>query len=405
MHQSDQASSYRSLYAYAWDVQDIGVSRFVDEALAMGIQDVTLATSYHAGKFLRPHAVNGPRVIFPEDGVVYFDPDFSRYGEILPQAHSDAQTRAILPALLADGRIRVHGWTVLLHNSRLGSAFPQYCTQNVFGDRYVYSLCPMQAAVFDYADALSADLARQHAVSSIVLETPGWLPYTHGYHHEFAQVKGNAWLDDMLGLCFCDACIAAAKREGIAAGSMQQRIQQDISACLAAPPDVAPDQAAAWLRADMLADAELLAYLKMRQRRVTQLATEIRRALPAATRLAVIPTVQRPTAHCWMEGSDLAALAQVADYLEIPFYEPTATRTVADAWDSLRRIGDARKIRAILRPGVPDLANGAELPQAIDGLQQLGVTDLAFYNYGLLPQPQLDKLAAALHTLKANHES
>jgi len=49
-------SSYRSLYTYAWDIADVGVTQFVDEALAMGITDVTLATAYHAGNFIRPHA-------------------------------------------------------------------------------------------------------------------------------------------------------------------------------------------------------------------------------------------------------------------------------------------------------------------------------------------------------------
>jgi len=51
-------NNYRSLYTYAWDVEDIGVTEFVDQVLAMGITDVTLATSYHAGKFIRPHAKN-----------------------------------------------------------------------------------------------------------------------------------------------------------------------------------------------------------------------------------------------------------------------------------------------------------------------------------------------------------
>ena len=64
---------YRSLYTYAWDVLDIGVNAFVEQALSLGISDVSLATSYHAGKFIRPHAKHAPKVIFPEDGVVYFE--------------------------------------------------------------------------------------------------------------------------------------------------------------------------------------------------------------------------------------------------------------------------------------------------------------------------------------------
>jgi hypothetical protein len=390
---------YRSLYTYAWDVQDIGVTNFVDELLAMGITDVTLATSYHAGKFLRPHAKNPPRVIFPEDGVTYFDPDISRYAEIQPLAHSDPAIRAVLPTLLQDGRLNVHGWTVLLHNSRIGTQYPQYTVKNAFGDSYVYSLCPMQTEVFDYAVALCADLSQQHALSSLVLETPGWLPYGHGYHHEFAQVASNAWLDHMLGLCFCDACKAAALEKDIAIEALQNRIQGNISHYLAHPFDANADQAACALQADLLTDSDLRAFVKLRQERVTELTHAIREVIPSATKLAVIPTVQRPTAACWTEGSDLQALSEIADYIEIPFYEANANRAIADAWESLRQINDPKKVRAILRPGLPDLNQGAEIAAAIKGIQDLGITNFAFYNYGLLPQYQLDHLRATLAQL------
>ena len=388
--------AYRSLYTYAWDIADIGVTQFIDDMLNMGITDVTVATAYHAGKFIRPHAKNPPRVIFPEDGVTYFDPDLQRYSEIQPQAHSDQNMRAVLPALLKDGRLKVHSWTVLLHNTRLGTEFPQYTVKNAFGDPYVYSLCPMQAAVFDYAVNLCADLSHQHALHSIVLETPGWQPYGHGYHHEFAQVASNPWLDNMLGMCFCDACKSAAKDKGIAIDALQTRVQNNISNYLALPADAQADQAASWTQSELLTDPELLAYISMRQDRVTQLVSAIRKAIPSQCELAVIPTVQRPTAACWTEGSDLKALSEVADYIEIPFYEPSANRAIADAWESLRQIGNPQKIRAILRPGLPDLNQGADLAPAMKGIQALGIKDFAFYNYGLLPQYQLDHLANTL---------
>ena len=398
----NQENPYRSLYAYAWDIQDIGVKNFIDEMLAMGIHDVTLATSYHAGKFIRPHAKNPPCVIFPEDGVVYFEPQLSTekkqpYGEIKPLAHSDTAIRAVLPELIADGRVRVHAWTVLMHNTRVGTAYPQYCTKNAFGDAYVYSLCPMQSAVFDYAIALCSDLGSQYPITSMVLETPGWLPYAHGYHHEFAQVANNALLDNLLGLCFCDACQAAAKETGIAIDALQHRVQEAITQTLTQATDPDVDCDAAWRQSDFVSDPNFLSFTKMRQARVTQLVQAISRVLPASTKLAVIPTVQRPTSACWVEGSDLAALAEVADYIEIPFYETNAIRAIEDAQESLRQIGDAGKVRAILRPGFPDLNNGAEIGAAIAGITALGINDFAFYNYGLLPQHRLDLLAMTLN--------
>lgn len=392
---------YRSLYAYPWDVLDTGVSHFVNDALAMGINSVTLATSYHAGKFLRPHARRGPKVIFPEDGVAYFDPALTRYGEIKPLQHSDPDIRGVLGSLLDDGRLQVHGWTVLLHNTRLGQLFPQYTARNVFGDGYPYSLCPMQDAVFNYALALCTDLTRQYPLKSIVLETPGWLPYAHGYHHEFSQVRGNAWLDAMLGLCFCRACTAQATQKGIAVESLQRRIAARIDAYLNGASDWDSIQANANLKKDVERDPDLAAFVSMRQTRVTQLVAAIRSAIPQTCQLAVIPTVQRPSALAWLEGSDLRALAAHADWLEMPFYEPTAETVIADATKTLQQVGNAGKIRAILRPGPPDLADGAELPAVLAGLDALGIREFAFYNYGLLRRDRLDALAATLSTFDA----
>ena len=74
---------------------------------------------------------------------------------------------------------------------------------------------------------------------------------------------------------------------------------------------------------------------------------DVKAALPAGTSLAVIPTVQRPTAACWIEGSDLAMLARAADALEIPAYQPTAEAVHLDAWDVRRRVGDAAPMSVV----------------------------------------------------------
>jgi len=47
---------YRSLYSYPWDVVEMAPSRLGEIVSAQGLNAVTLAISYHAGKFLRPEA-------------------------------------------------------------------------------------------------------------------------------------------------------------------------------------------------------------------------------------------------------------------------------------------------------------------------------------------------------------
>lgn len=387
----------RSLYCYPWDVAD--AAQHIPRLQQLGMNGATLAVSYHAGKFLRPHAGATPRVIFPEDGVVYFEPALQGYGELKPLAHSDPAMRRVLPDLVADGRLDIHAWTVLLHNSRLGSLHPEYTAANVFGDRYVYSLCPMQGAVFDYAVALSADIACR-GVRSLVLETPGWLPYAHGYHHEFAQLRSNVWLDSMLGLCFCDACMAAGEQARLDMAGLRSAIASSVDSYLQAPVDATPAQAQAWLQADLLAMPDLAPWLRLRQQRVTDLVRAIRAAIPVQVELAVIATVQRPTASNWLEGMDLASLAEVADWIEVPFYEPDAEAVASDAWDCIRRTGGSAKLRAILRPGPPDLGDGVQTATAITRLAQLGIQQLSFYNYGLLRPARLQALGEVLNSHK-----
>ena len=56
--------SYRAIYAYAWDLAERPVAKLVSEFKSLGLDTVTLAGSYHAGKFLRPKGTDG-KVYFP----------------------------------------------------------------------------------------------------------------------------------------------------------------------------------------------------------------------------------------------------------------------------------------------------------------------------------------------------
>jgi hypothetical protein len=392
--------TYRAVYAYPWDVGQEGPSDFAEIVSAQGISSVTLALSYHAGKFLSPRRKRG-RVYFPEDGAVYFNPTLSRYGRIKPYPHTDDKLRGVASRLIDAGGLAVNAWLVLFHNTRLGIAYPDATARNAWGDRYIYSLCPVNPQVAEYGAALVSDIAATLSLKSIVVETPGFLPYPHGYHHEFAQVQSQRWLETLFALCFCDHCLNESHRDtGIDCQALRSRIAKMADTYLESSCDAPSDMAYGWITADLLADAELAIFLRWRTRRVSGLVKQLRATLPAKIALAVIPTIQRPTATTWIEGSDLRELAKAADYLEVPFYEPTATRAIADAWDTLRRSGgDSAKIRAILRPGPPDLDAGRQTAEAVRGIAELGIRDFAFYNWGLLRKHDFGRIGPALKSI------
>ena len=391
--------SYKAIYTYAWDLAEAGVPEAVAQFRALGLNTVTVAGSYHAGKFLRPHGTSG-KVYFPEDGTVYFKTDPRRYGEIKPAANSLMADRDIIRELTQQTDTVTNVWLVLLHNTRLGTAHPRSSVANAFGDRYVYSLCPSAPEARAYAVGLARDVTESYPVSGLSLETPGFLPYHHGFHHEFALVRPNRWLDNLLGLCFCDHCVTGASASGIGVLALKARIAKDISDYLNDDVDIAPDMAEAFWLADTRTDGELKALLDWRCTIVTSLIAEIRNTVRKDATVAVIPSVARPTGGAWYEGTDLAAVADATGIIEACFYEPGADRVRADLFDVKRRLRGKGRLRAILRPAYPDFATREDFLAAVSVLTEGGVTDFAFYNWGHLRRSNLAWIGAAMRSLQ-----
>lgn len=392
--------SYKAIYTYAWDLAEDGVGKATDQFLKLGLDTVTMAGSYHAGKFLRPHGKSG-KVYFPEDGTVYFHANPARYGAIKPVQNKMLQERDVLRELTDVKRMAVNVWLVLLHNTLLGNAHPDSTVANAFGDRYIYNLCPSAPAARAYAVGLAKDVTESYGVSGVSLETPGFLPYAHGYHHEFTLNMPNRWLDSLLGLCFCDHCVKGAEKAGIDALKLKAEVARDISDYLASDVDFPADMAEAFWHADTLGD-ELGQFLRWRSGVVTSLIAEIRSAVRKDVNVAVIPSVARPTGGAWYEGSDLKALGQAAGIIEACFYEPGAARVKADLFDIKRRLRGKGRLRGIMRPAHPDFAGEVEFLAAVEALVAGGVKELAFYNWGHLRDANVARIAKAMKLLDQN---
>lgn len=386
----------KAVYLYPWDLLDEGVAEVAARLRDIGADTVTLAASYHAGKFIRPHGRSG-KVYFPEDGTVYFRHRPKRYGRVKPLPNAMLADHDPFDRLAREAPdLHRIAWTVCCHNSALGQLHPDLAARNGFGDPLIYSLSPAHPDVRAYLVALCADLADRHELEAITLETPGWLPWEHGYHHEFQLLPLNEWLGVLMGLDFCPAVIEAARAAGIDAEPLRRRTVRAIESWLAADLHVEPDRARDWLLADLVAEPAWSAFLNWRCRCVADLVAEIRAGMPRGTELRVIPSVQRPTARGWVEGSDLAMLAGACDALEICAYEPTTAAVAADIHDVRRRVGETARLNAILRPTHPDLGGGAEAAAAARVLRRAGVEGIAFYNYGHWRLPALERVREAL---------
>ncbi len=192
----------------------------------------------------------------------------------------------------------------------------------------------------------------------------------------------------MLELCFCARCRDGATASGIDAEGLAGRIRCAVDTFLDNDLEPSLDN---W----NARDPDLAAFHRWRCQVVTTLVEEIRAAVVPHVRVKVIATCQRPHATAYLEGHDLAALDAASDGLELPLYQSSPQAVVADGAYVLGRVAAART-SVILRPGYPDMTSEGDLTEALRGLRALGLTDFAFYNFGMLRATNLAWLTAAL---------
>ncbi len=375
------------IYTYAWDLAEDGTPEVVTRIREAGLNGIALAASYHAGKFLRPHAPHR-KVYFPDDGTVYFKPDTQRYGRLKPRVNPMvAEFDALREIARADPQLRQTAWTVGLHNTPLGIAHPDMVARNAFGDPLYNSLCPAQPEVRAYLVALCVDLGSNYPIAEISVETPGWQAFRHGHHHEFELIALTPQVETLLGMCFCDACCRGARRAGLDPEALRARTRVTLEAFLAGGTEPAQDPQT---------DPDWQAFLAWRADVVASLIAEVRAVLPPAVALSVIPTTQTPNSKAWVEGSDLVKLSAQADRLEIPAYQTGVKAITADVAEVRAKVGDEASLGFILRPTYPNLEGAAEVTGAVQALRRAGASSIAFYNYGHMRLQSLDWIRAAL---------
>ena len=178
---------YKGLYIYAWDLADEGLETVLGRIRPTGINTITLAASYHAGKFLRPHGVSG-KVYFPKDGTVYFQARPERYGHIKPLVNplvDEFDAFALLAQGGAGSRAASPGWCAATTRRSASSTPSSPAATPSAIPISTASARPIRRCATTSSTSC-ADLADRHDLAGVALETPGWLPYDHGYHHEFA---------------------------------------------------------------------------------------------------------------------------------------------------------------------------------------------------------------------------
>ncbi|PDT36353.1 hypothetical protein CO671_12010 [Rhizobium sp. M10] len=390
-----------SMWTYPWDIQDQGLDVIAAELRnRVGLNTISMATSYHAGRFLQPRSPQ-QKAYYPEDGTVYFRPDESLWQDklIRPLMAGNVTERGDMLEALTRGRdatgLRVSCWTVCLHNSRLGMLHPDHVTRNAFGNPNYYNLCPSSPAARAYAVTLVHDITLNYRPDMVELESPNFMGFAHEYHHEKDGVGLNAEDDFLLSLCFCDHCTARAAKAGVPAESARRTVARFIAELCErdVPERQFPDFPAAGI--DAFRDhPDLHAYLAWRSEPVTSLIDEIKAAADPASRIVLIDLK-----NGWLGGVDLAAVGKLCDGAILCCYdmEPNSVGDVIRAGRAA--IGPQKFLGVGLRVFYPEVTAPAVLAARAKAAVDAGADGVNFYNYGLIPAKRLDWVRASVDGL------
>ncbi len=386
------------LYAHPFDVTALAGAGGLERVRDLGFDEIALAVSYHAGRWLMPWHPAG-RVRFLDDGTVHFRPRGDD-GVLQPLPSSDVPAdgpsplEALCAAAPAAG-LRVRAWTIGTHNTRLGSAHRELCVENAFGDRYPYALCPSQPAVQQYLLALVRDVAAHDGVQTIELEAFGQMGWKHGSHHDKASFAPSGLLDAALSACFCDACRTAMAMVGGSTEALRERVHTIVRSAIGDGDAMVPPNMPS--RPEELGpiDAHWLdAVLAARARSAAALARAVVAAsAPAARAIQVHP-------HPWFTGSQLAAGAAVAfpagDERVITAYNegPAAIGDLL-AHDGLAAHAASPR-RLCIWPKAPQFTCDDDLRRVAAACARHGVTSVAIYHLGLLPWRTIERCAQVL---------
>lgn len=399
------------MFAFASDLADEGFDSVLGNLQERaGVDDITFGAVYHAGRDVFPH--NPRRKVRFLDPGAFFHPQLKRYPSLQPPVSGPAQERDLLAEACAAAErrgMRVNAWTVFLHSDRLAVEHPECSPRNAFGDPYLTDLCPAHPEVRAYTLALISDLTR-YGLGAIRAESLHFHGLEHGYHHERYFEDIDPLGTFLLGVCFCQHCMAVARERGVDAEGVRRWVRDDVERRLAG--EVKPDSRGELQLKNVagLADGELGGYLEARQATVTSLAREAAEVATAGgSRLTFIDlsgarkgfVAGEPTGHpaprtAWREGIDASQLAQVCDAVEAVAYARDLNRIRTDIEAYRELMPDPARLAVIMRPMPPDSHSVDDVVAKVELARHLAIEELDFYHYGFARLNRLDWLREAL---------
>lgn len=382
---------FRSIFLHAWDFADEGVEEVLGSIRDSGLNTLCLAATYHNGWFIHPHS-RRHRAFMTEGSVCYFRPQESLYkgAKLRPQLAKLSNEKdwfAEAGKHLDDYGLRLVAWTVGAHNSRLGLLHPELTVRNVYGDHLPHALCPAHEDVRIYLKTLCRDLATNHPLWGIQLEGFCWMGMAHGHHHERDLVGLTPFEQDLMGLCFCDACSQRAESNNVGVTKVKETVKQILDNVFRE----APDRPSHHPRSMSELESACPALHKFNQWRQTyylnSLVAEIKSESLKGTRCRLL-----------MQTDYDAGLDDIADGFGCASYLKTPAQTLTICRDSKSRLPKTWNglLQCFVQLGMGIPSSEEQLRGIIAAVHEAECNGINFYNRSEAPPKMLRWLAQTL---------
>jgi hypothetical protein len=375
-------------------------AKVISDLKSYGLSGINLALNYHASRdfLLR----QGPQLEYLSDGFHYYKVDKSKYapGAATPSDFDQLPSNQLLENVLNEAQkqdFEVNAWAVYMHNSAIGMTNPEATVTNVFGNKFLSELCPVNKKVQGYAIGLTKDLASR-GVKSIMAESLHFHGARHGEHHERFFMELSPVTEFLFSLCFCKDC-----KENFTgnADSLSAKIEDHLQ--------VVFDDKDPWLgkvlSKDLLAEIvgpEILDYLAARESAVAALYQAVVSVSHQSgvkfkyeDQSPLLDTASAKTLdRSWELGINNQMISQIVD-----IYEPLIYRTNSEGVSALANsyLKDVSvPVSAILRPTFPDCTDEQNLITKVKALKDLGIKEIDFYLLDTFRQRDLTWIKKAI---------
>jgi hypothetical protein len=358
-------------------------AKVISELKESGLSGVNLALNYHASRdfLLR----QGPQLEYLADGFHYYKVDKSNYeaNALIPAEFDQLPSNQLLENVLAEAakqEFEVNAWAVYMHNSAIGMNHPEATVTNVFGNKFLSELCPINKSVQAYAIGLTKDLSRR-GVKSIMAESLHFHGARHGEHHERFFMELSPVTEFLFSLCFCSDCKSNFSGD---ANSLASKIKDKLQIVFDDKDPWLGNELTKVFLAELLGD-QILQYLSAREDAVAGLYERVV-ATAHASGVEFKYEDQAPLLDIkstnsldksWEIGIDNNKIAKIVDCYEPLVYRANPSDVGALAKSYKERISTS--ISAILRPTFPDCTEADNLIKKVEVLKQLQITEIDFY--------------------------